>query len=207
MTLCLVGAAPTQANQPRSSGGMPFPSPDGKELAKLRERVVAFHTTEVEGAKTENGGYLGWELTKELDNAPSEVLRPPLEMAKEDASAEVTTDIQYAKRADKMDWQDWPEDQKQLVIQLIIDEFHLHMWIAKIEYETSVEEWTAVTELGELQEWLVKETWQSVYQWVRDKQYILNIVTAGECKMDKQGLIDLPKEWRCEQFCEEWGRC
>ncbi|ETI21183.1 hypothetical protein G647_07527 [Cladophialophora carrionii CBS 160.54] len=207
LTFRLVGAAPIQSNEPWSSKGMTFPSRGGKEPAKPHDRVLAFSPTHLPGAKTEDGGEVASEPHENLSKVPFEVLRTPLEMAKEDTPEEAITDIQHAKRADKQDWQDWPEDQKQLVIQLIIDEFHLHMWIAGIDYDTSVEEWTALVVLEEMQEWLVKESWQSVYQWVRDKQYVLNIVTAGECKMDAQGLFDLPEEWKCEQFCKEWGHC
>jgi hypothetical protein len=204
---CLLVEAIIPPNESGLSKAVNCPSLGCKEPTKPREHVRDFFQPQGTGAKVEDIGNLLLDSNEELNKAPSEALRTPFERTKEGNAL-----IEHAKRDDDddddtQDWQDWPEDQKQLIIAVIIDEFNLHMQLAGIVYETSVEEWTALLVLREMQKWLVKESWQSVYQWIRDSQNVLSLVTAGECKMHAQRLFRLPKEWRCEEFCDEWGHC
>jgi sarcosine oxidase delta subunit len=206
---CLLVEAIIPPNESGLSNAVNCPSPGCKEPTE-RKHVRDFFQPQGTDAKVEDTWTLPLDSNEELNKAPSEALRTPLERTKEELPKEGNALIEHAKRDDDndtQDWQDWPEDQKQLIIAVIIDEFNLHMQLAGIVYETSVEEWTALLVLREMQKWLVKESWQSVYQWIRDSQNVLSLVTAGECKMDAQRLFRLPKEWKCEEFCDEWGHC
>ncbi|KIW64148.1 hypothetical protein PV04_09102 [Phialophora macrospora] len=199
MIFCLA----VEALVPPNESGLSCPSPGCKEPTKPREHVRDFLHPHGPSAKMEDSGNLPLHPDEEPNKAPLEA-----ERAKGDVPTEGNAQIQHAKRDDDtQDWQDWPETQKELVIAVIIDEFYLHMRIAGVEYETSVEEWTALLALTGMQDWLVKESWQSVYQWLIDSKNVLNIVTGGACKMDAQGLFDMPKEWKCKEFCKDWGSC